>query len=300
MPGLPIVGNLLQLPPYHTWLKFKEWADQYGPIYRISLAGTTHVIISSEKIANDLMRERGTLYSDRDQAPMAAKLLSDDLRPLFLPYGETWREFRKLAHQMTMPSAAVTYQPLQEDEALRAVHDLISTPVDYEKIFNRYAASIIMRLAFGITLFTGEEEAAQRILNVDHELERVASPGAYLVDMFPSMMLLPDFLAPFKREGKRLHAEELDLFRSLITDVDRKRQAGDPSINNTFTLQWLESRDEYKLSDDHAAYVLGTLYVLPPVYRKCPAANTRNQVRSGRWHDLELDDVFDACHNSSS
>ncbi|KAJ9602494.1 hypothetical protein H2200_013037 [Cladophialophora chaetospira] len=258
--GFPIVGNLLQLPPHHTWLKFKEWADQYGPIYKISLAGTDHVIISSEKIANDLMRERGSLYSDRDQAPMAAKLLSDDFRPLFLPYGETWREFRKFAHQMTMPSAAVTYEPMQEEESLRVVHDLIRTPADYERIFNRYAASVIMRLAFGITLFTGEEEAAQRILKVDHELERVASPGAYLVDMFPSMMYLPDFLAPFKREGKRLHAEELDLFRSLVTDVDRRRQAGDPSVNNTFTLRWLESKDDYKLSDDHAAYVLGTLF----------------------------------------
>ncbi len=257
--GFPIVGNLPQLPPYHTWLKFKEWADQYGPIYKISLAGADHVIISSEKIANDLMRERGTLYSDREQAPMAARLLSDNLRPLFLPYGETWREFRKFAHQMTMPSAAVTYEALQEEEALRVVHDLILVPSTYERIFNRYAASIIMRLAFGITLFTGEEEAAQRILKVDHELERVASPGAYLVDTFPSMMNLPDFLAPFKREGKQLHAEELDLFRSLVTDVDKKRQAGDQSINNTFTLRWLESKDDYKLSDDHGAYVLGTM-----------------------------------------
>src|ERR1700754_588325 len=124
--GLPIIGNLHQLPPYHSWLKFKQWADQYGPIYKITLAGTEHVIISSETIANDLMRERGSLYSDRDQAPMAAKLLSDNLRPLFLPYGETWREFRKFSHQVTMPSAAATYEPLQEEESLRVIHDLIS------------------------------------------------------------------------------------------------------------------------------------------------------------------------------
>ena len=250
---------MLQLPPHHTWLKFKDWADQYGPIYKISLAGTEHVIISSEKIANDLLRERGNFYSDRDQAPMAAKLLSDNLRPVLLPYGETWRDFRKFAHQVAMPSAAVTYEPLQEEEALRAVHDLISAPPQYERLFNRYAASIIMRLAFGITLFTGKEEAAQRIQKVNHELERVASPGAYLVDTFPIMMYLPDFLAPFKREGKQLHADELDLFRSLVADVDRRRQAGDPSVNNTFTVRWLESKEDYKLSNDHAAYVLGTL-----------------------------------------
>ena len=200
---------------------------------------------------------------------MAAQILSDNLRPLFLPYGETWRDFRKFSHQVAMPSAAATYEPLQEEEALRAVYDLIQQPAEYERWFERYAASIIMRLAFGITLFTGKEEFAQRISKVNHALERLASPGAYLVDTFPSLMNLPDFLAPFKREGKRLHAEELDLFTSLVKDVDRRRQLGDPSVNNTFTLRWLESKDDYKLSDNHAAYVLGTLCV-PPLFPTSP------------------------------
>ena len=85
-PGKPIVGNLLDIPPKHSWLQFKKWADRYGPLMRLNIAGREHYIISTEKIANDLLRERGSLYSSREQLPAAAKLLSDDLRPLFLPY----------------------------------------------------------------------------------------------------------------------------------------------------------------------------------------------------------------------
>lgn len=48
--------------------------------------------------------------------------------------------------------------------------------------------------------------------------------GAYLVDILPSLMYLPFFLAPLKREAARLHAEELDLFRSQQADA-RKRLA---------------------------------------------------------------------------
>lgn len=59
MAVLPGLVNLTQLPPYHTWLKFKEWDDVYGPVYKISLACVEHVIISSEKIANDLMPTAG-------------------------------------------------------------------------------------------------------------------------------------------------------------------------------------------------------------------------------------------------
>lgn len=27
-PGKPLIGNLLDIPPSHSWLKFKEWADE--------------------------------------------------------------------------------------------------------------------------------------------------------------------------------------------------------------------------------------------------------------------------------
>lgn len=83
-PGKPLVGNLLDIPPHHSWLKFKEWADQYGPLFRLNIAGREHYIVSTEKIANDLLRERGTLYSSREQLPAAAQLLGDNMRPLLL------------------------------------------------------------------------------------------------------------------------------------------------------------------------------------------------------------------------
>jgi hypothetical protein len=84
--GKPWVGNLLDVPPKHSWIKFREWSDQYGPLLRLNLAGKEHYVVSTEQVANDLLRERGTLYSGREQLPSAAVLLSDNLRPLFLPY----------------------------------------------------------------------------------------------------------------------------------------------------------------------------------------------------------------------
>ncbi|KAH6661745.1 hypothetical protein B0J14DRAFT_645683, partial [Halenospora varia] len=79
-------GNLPQIPTQHSWLQFKTWADDYGPIFRLKLGLREHVVISSEAIANDLLRERGHFYSSREQVPMAAELLSHNLRPLLLLY----------------------------------------------------------------------------------------------------------------------------------------------------------------------------------------------------------------------
>lgn len=85
-PGRPVVGNLLEIPPKHSWLRFKEWSDQYGPVMRLNIGGKEHYILSSDKAANDLLRERGTIYSSREQMPAAVNLLSGNLRPLFYPY----------------------------------------------------------------------------------------------------------------------------------------------------------------------------------------------------------------------
>jgi hypothetical protein len=106
----------LDIPPYHSWLKCKAWADQCGPIFELDIAGGNHVVVSTEKVANVLMCERGTLYSSHEQFPMAAQLLSDNLRRLFLSYGELWRNGRHLMYHLTMSSAANSYQPIQEEE----------------------------------------------------------------------------------------------------------------------------------------------------------------------------------------
>ena len=84
--GKPLIGNLLDIPTHHSWLKFKDWADVYGPIFRLNIAGQTHLVLSTDAIANELLRERGEKYSSREQLPMATKLVSGNLRPLLLPY----------------------------------------------------------------------------------------------------------------------------------------------------------------------------------------------------------------------
>lgn len=84
--GVPILGNMLQIPPHHSWLKFKEWADQYGNIIRFTILGRENVVLSTERVANDLLRERGTLYSSREHLVMASDMLSDNLRPLLIGY----------------------------------------------------------------------------------------------------------------------------------------------------------------------------------------------------------------------
>lgn len=71
----------------YFWFKFTDWGREYGRIYQYKAFGKVNVVVGTEKIANDLLRERGDIYSSREQLPMGSQLCSDNKKALFLPYG---------------------------------------------------------------------------------------------------------------------------------------------------------------------------------------------------------------------
>lgn len=161
-------------------------------------------------------------------------------------------------HQLTMPAAADSYQPVQNYESKKLLGSLLKSPTGYEKWFEQYASGVVLRIGFGKWLESADQ--IEKIIRVNHNLERVASPGAYLVDSFPILNLLPEFLAPFKQEGRRLHEEELGLFKELQADVRNELRRGHKADLKSFTRTFLENQESYQLSDDEGAYVIGTLF----------------------------------------
>lgn len=171
---------------------------------------------------------------------------------------DLWRRGRKLMHQLTMTQMATSYQPMQSLESKKLLYDLIQSPDQYERHFERYSSGLIFRIGYGKTVETGDESYVRRILAVDRTVERVASPGAYLVDTIPLLKYLPGFLAPFKKEARMLHEREIELFRSLLLDV--KNEMEKSNAPECFSRTYFENQEEYGLSVDEAAYVIGTLF----------------------------------------
>ncbi|KAF7197168.1 Cytochrome P450 monooxygenase [Pseudocercospora fuligena] len=257
-PGQFLVGNLKRMPKKHYWLKFLEWSKQYGPIYQLSFFGKPNIIIGSEKIANDLLRDRGSIYSSREQRPALVKLLGGSLRPLMWPHDHTFQQGRKLWHQLCSPKACVNYQDTITIEALRALQDLIKRPEKYEEWFSRYAGGIIFRLGFGKVLQGGGDPMAKRIHKEIQNFGKVSKPGAYLVDLFPKMMWFPRFLAPWKAELEAMHVEERQVMRDLLNDVRQEMEEG--TAVDCWEKYYIEHMHEYDLSEDQGAYVIGTLF----------------------------------------
>jgi Cytochrome P450 len=88
LPGpklLPFIGRIHDLPIQYMWLKFKEWSDIYGPIYYTEMLGAKFVIISDEKIAEELLINRAKHNSDRPQMRSVTDSKSTDGGMEYLP-----------------------------------------------------------------------------------------------------------------------------------------------------------------------------------------------------------------------
>jgi hypothetical protein len=102
LPGpalVPWVGRIHDLPIDFMWLKFKEWADIYGPIYRTQMLGANFVIITDEAMAEEMLVKKAKVYSDRPEIKSLFDAKSTYGSMEYLPLMGKNRKFDLIPHE---------------------------------------------------------------------------------------------------------------------------------------------------------------------------------------------------------
>ncbi|KAK7349088.1 hypothetical protein VNO77_06170 [Canavalia gladiata] len=77
VPGLPLIGNLLQLKEKKPYKTFMQLAEKYGPIYSIRTGSFTVIVVNSIQIGKEAMVTRFSSMSNR-KLSSALKILTLD------------------------------------------------------------------------------------------------------------------------------------------------------------------------------------------------------------------------------
>ncbi|KAF9260579.1 cytochrome P450 [Marasmius fiardii PR-910] len=212
--GLPFIGNALQTPSDHQWLKWHEWQKQYGDVMRITVLGQPSVILSSLEAANDLLESRGNIYSDRPAAIMAGELVGWDrgLGYTRSAHDPHFREFRRLFHQFIGPRACASreLQDVQERENLRLLGKLLDSPEDFAEHIRNSTSSTILLLSYG---YPSHNEDPLQLVKIAEDAMRgfaqASEPGKWWVDSFSTLKHIPSWFpgASFKRVAGAMRAE---------------------------------------------------------------------------------------------
>ncbi|KAF9463393.1 cytochrome P450 [Collybia nuda] len=257
--GLPVLGNIFQLPSF-PWFAFTKWKAQYGPVISLNLAGQPMVILNTPKAASDLLVHRSHIYSDRPKFIMASEILSGGLNFSLISYADPWRRMRRATHEGFNVRAVEKYRSLQEVEAARLAINLLHSPNNWDLHFKRSAASTVLCGVYGWNPvgFNGDA-IVERANDMAHRLVRATYPCAYLVEIFPLMKYLPSWMAKWKREGLEWFAKDLKMFEGLLSDVRERELTG--NCPPCFALSVLENQSKNNLSTEETAWLAGMMFI---------------------------------------
>ncbi|KAH9231654.1 hypothetical protein K456DRAFT_1773217 [Colletotrichum gloeosporioides 23] len=195
--GLPIVGNLLDLPKpgdYEAkhWIKHK---DIYGPISSITVLGQTMVIVNDASIGLDMLEKRAVKNSSRPHLLFGGEIVGWGHSLGLVRYGDRFRKHRKnIAMTIGSTMAAAQYKDLQEAEAGHFLLHILNNPQGLFGHIRKEAASVVLKMIYGYNV--DQFKADHLVEAIEKAMDgfgQASVPGTFMVDIFPWMRYLPEW-----------------------------------------------------------------------------------------------------------
>ena len=99
-------------------------------------------------------------------------------------------------------------------EAVGLLMRILTKPGEVEMNMMRYSSSVIYTLAYGKRM-SDDDRDLKDLIHIMDEFVRECYPGAHLVDTFPILDRLPDFLSPWRKAARKNHENEMKV-RTIV------------------------------------------------------------------------------------
>ncbi|XP_068665004.1 cytochrome P450 71A1-like [Aristolochia californica] len=193
-PQFPIIGNLHQLRNFthrSLWLLSKK----HGPLMYLKLGSVPTVVVSSAKMAREVMKTHDLEFCSRPPLLPCKKLFYNLLDVSFAPYGHYWREMRKICILELFSAKKVqSFRFMRDEEVAKMIHGLStlssssssssSEASNLTEMLITFTNNIVCRAAFGKSYHEGNRDEKIRLHGAIKEAEIVL--GSFCVtDIWP-------------------------------------------------------------------------------------------------------------------
>jgi cytochrome P450 len=256
---LPVIGSLHHLIagglPHHA---MRRLAHKYGPVMMLRLGEVPALVLSSPEAAQEALKTQDLAFADRNVNPTLKALTFDGNDVALAPYGERWRQLRKICVTELLTNSRVqSFQHIREQEVARFLQD-VSTSA---------ATGSAVNLTKMVSKFINDTFVLESVGNhckYHHEFLDAFSTGLRetfsltVADLFPSSRVLQFFaMAPRKVLACRKRMQRV--LEQVIQEKAEAMDGGDEG-NEGFVGVLLRLQKERGTLLNHAS-VVGLLFV---------------------------------------
>ncbi|XP_057527510.1 6,7,8-trihydroxycoumarin synthase-like [Amaranthus tricolor] len=219
--GLPIIGNLHQFDNSKPYVYLAELAKTYGPILSLRFGRVPIIVVQSSKIAKEVLHTQDLNFCSRPSMIVFQKLSYGGLDIGFAPYGEYFREIKKISVVYLLSSKRVdSFTPMLQDEVARLMKKINSLSssskvINLSELLLGYSSSNICRIAFG-KRYEDNEGSRSRFHSLLNEAQALFT-AFFFSDYFPYSGWLDKLTGQYSRLDKTF--KDLDaFFEEIISD----------------------------------------------------------------------------------
>lgn len=242
--GLPLLGNIVDLPRSQPWVTFANWGEIYGGIVHVSALGQSIIVLNDAQYALDMLDKKGRLYSDRPTLMMAGRLVGWDEGPALIQVSNTWSEYRRLFAQFMGTRAKIdAFKDVLHEETHGFMKRVLVDPEAWLRHSRKFAGSIVLTLAYGYKAADDEDDRMVKLVDeaMDQFSETTAS-NAFLVDVFPILRYIPEWFpgAAWKKKVPKYRRTLQDMLNLPYSWAKQQVEAG--TARSSFLFDLLDNR----------------------------------------------------------
>ncbi|CAO2176078.1 unnamed protein product [Urochloa humidicola] len=188
---LPVIGSLHHLVTSpNLYRATRSLAQKHGPLMMLRIGEVPTVVASSPETANEIMKTQDIMFADRYNNSIVGTLSFYGKDLAFAPYGEQWRQLRKICVLELLSATQVqSFRHIREDEIARFMQKLAAsaatgTAVNLTKMISRLINDTFLRECIGSRCKYQDE-----FLDTLDTAFRLTS-GLAIADLFPSWRLM--------------------------------------------------------------------------------------------------------------
>ncbi|KAF8989705.1 cytochrome P450 [Cyathus striatus] len=227
--GLPLVGNVDQLPKSQPWITFSKLGEKYGGIVYLNALGSSIIILNDPKYATEMLDKKSKIYSDRPKLVMAGELVGWVDGPALIPFCQTWTEYRRHFSQFMGTRGKIdAFAGIIQEETNEFLKSLLEIPKSWVEHSRRFAGGIVLMLAYGYKPRSRGDGLVKIVNEAMDQFSETTAAGAFLVDVFPSLRYVPSWLpgAGWKRKASKYRSTLQEMLHRPYSWTKQQMAAG--------------------------------------------------------------------------